>query len=142
MDSMGESGQTSGTSDSEDHQRRPGMRIGKVRSMNYHHGSPENRARALATAISRLEQEHVALLMALCDLEETPSKNQDVLMRTTLYVLLREDLRRTQHALERASQGAYGICEVCQQPLSRRHLSLLPAITRCSACTGRIPHEH
>lgn len=142
MDNMGEFGQTTGTSDGDDHQRQPGVRVGKTRGMNSRRVAPESRAHILVTAISRLEQEHVALLMALCDLEEPLLKNQDVLMRTALHVLLLEDLRRTQHALRRASQGTYGICEVCQQPLSRRHLSLLPAITRCSACASRKPHEH
>ena len=107
---------------------------------------PESRERALVVAINRLEQEHVALLMALCELEESSADSQDAsqdaLVRSALQALLREDLRRTQHALRRAGQGTYGICEVCQQPLSRRHLTLAPAMSRCWACTGRAPREH
>jgi DnaK suppressor protein len=62
-------------------------------------------------------------------------------LRTALEQLLRDELRQTQHALQRASQGTYGTCEVCHQPLSRRHLSLHPAMTRCWACTGRTPRD-
>lgn len=142
MDHMGHFHQISGSGESDDHQRLPGTRSGKTRFASSRHAPLDSRARVLLTAISRLEQEHVALLMALCELEGASAKSQDVAMLSALEVLLRDDLRRTQHALGRAAQGTYGICEVCQQPLSRRHLSLLPAITRCWACTGRVPREH
>jgi RNA polymerase-binding transcription factor len=145
VDRMGHQSETDATSDSEPHQRTPGlpgMRASRVRGVSTRLETPNSRARALLTAINRLEQEHVALLLAVCDLEESSGKSQDAVLRSALDLLLREDLRRTQHALQRASQGTYGICEVCQQPLSRRHLSLLPAITRCWACTARTPREH
>lgn len=122
-----------------------GRGVSRARSVNRRMG-PESRERALVVAINRLEQEHVALLMALCELEESSADSQDAsqdaLVRSALQALLREDLRRTQHALRRAGQGTYGICEVCQQPLSRRHLTLAPAMSRCWACTGRAPREH
>ncbi|HEX6541483.1 MAG TPA: hypothetical protein VF040_06990 [Ktedonobacterales bacterium] len=140
MDRRGHQHSADSTTGGDDHQRRPASY--SIRGANSRRVIPGNRARALATAISRLEQEHVALLLALCDLEESSANSQDAVMRGALRQLLRDDLRRTQHALRRAAQGSYGICEVCQQPLSRRHLSLLPAITRCWACTGRMPHEH
>lgn len=142
MDRMGHSGETAETTDGEDHQRTIGIRPGKVRTLGTRHMVPSSRTHTVVAAISRLEQEHIALLLALCDLEESLTNSQDAMMHGALYLLLREDLRRTQHALKRASQGTYGICEVCQQPLSRRQLSLLPAMTRCSACTGRALHEH
>lgn len=145
MDRIGQRSEVTDTSDSEPHQRTSGtsgMRVGKGRSVNSRMSLPNSRARVLSAAISRLEQEHVALLMALCDLEESSSNSHNAELRNALIQVLREDLRRTQHALRQAAQGTYGICEVCQQPLSRRHLSLLPAITRCWACTGRVPHDH
>ncbi|HET8908968.1 MAG TPA: hypothetical protein VFN11_18575 [Ktedonobacterales bacterium] len=142
MDSMGQQGQQTDTTDSEDHQPAPIARISKLRGISAPHVTPNSRARALVAAISRLEQEHVALLLALCDLEEAPVKGQDIVMRSALDMLLREELRFTQHALTLAAQGMYGVCEVCQRPLSRRHLSLLPAITRCSSCASQMPSEH
>lgn len=98
-----------------------------------------SRAGALASAVSRLEQEHVALLMALCELEEPgagSSANSEP-MREALFVLLREELRHTQHALALAARGVYGQCEECHRPLSRRHLDLKPATTRCDICEAR-----
>jgi RNA polymerase-binding transcription factor DksA len=145
VDRIGQSSESTDTSDSEPHQRitrAAGMRVGKAHGVNSRMLMPSSRVRALASAISRLEQEHVALLMALCDLEESAASGHDAQMRSVLIQVLREDLRRTQHALRQAAQGTYGICEICQQPLSRRHLSLHPSITRCWACTGRLPHDH
>lgn len=141
MDSMGYQQPAGSTPDGDDHQRAP-IRASKARGANNHRTMPSGRSQVVVAAINRLEQEHIALLLALCDLEESSSSSQDGAMRSALHQLLREDLRRTQHALSLAALGTFGNCEVCQQPLSRRHLSLLPAITRCWACTGRMPREH
>ena len=148
MDRMGHQSETDATSDGEPHQRTPGTsgtsgaRGGRIRdTMSVRLEAANSRARALVAAINRLEQEHVALLLALCDLEEPSARSEDVVLRSALEHLLRDELRQTQHALQRASQGTYGICEVCHQPLSRRHLSLHPAMTRCWACTGRMPRD-
>lgn len=148
MDSVGHfSHEADSTGEGGDYQRAPvtsemaGRGAGRARSVNRRVG-PDSRARALVAAINRLEQEHIALLMALCELEESPDASQDALVRGALQALLRDDLRRTQHALRRAAQGTYGVCEVCQQPLSRRHLTLAPAMSRCLACTGRATREH
>jgi RNA polymerase-binding transcription factor DksA len=112
-----------------------------MRGVNIRLETANSRTRALITAINRLEQEHVALLLALCDLEDPSAPGEDAVLRSALDLLLRDELRQTQHALQRASQGTYGACEVCHQPLSRRHLSLHPAMTRCWACTGRKPRD-
>lgn len=149
MDRMGHQSETDAYSDGDPHQRTSGMRgvrVGRMRGESIRLESirletPNSRARALVTAINRLEQEHVALLMALCDLEDSSARSEDVVLRSALEMLLRDELRQTQHALQRASQGTYGTCEVCHQPLSRRHLSLHPAMTRCWACTGRTPRD-
>lgn len=142
MESMGEQSSAANPADSEDHQRGPRLRATRLRKGPELRMAPDSRARTLAAAISRLEQEHVALLLALCDLEEQAPKDQDAVVVAALQVLLRDELRHTQHALSLASLGTYGVCEVCQRPLSRRHLSLLPAITRCSSCAGRPVHQH
>jgi len=144
LDRMGHQSETSASSDGDPHQRTPGMpsaRVGRIRGESIRFEGANSRARALVTAINRLEQEHVALLMALCDLEEPSAQSEDLVLRSVLEQLLRDELRQTQHALQRASQGTYGTCEVCHQPLSRRHLSLHPAMTRCWACTGRTPRD-
>ena len=99
------------------------------------------RRASLALALSRLEREHVALLMAICELEEPASPDDDTprAVREALLLLLRDDLRQTQHALTLAAQGTYGMCEGCQRPLAARLLEQHPALTRCAACSGHDP---
>src|SRR5579859_4335768 len=101
---------------------------------------PMRRA-SLALALSRLEREHVALLLAICELE-TPAAGDAAdgnarALRAALLPMLREDLRQTQHALARAARGQYGVCEVCHKAIAGRTLELRPAATRCGACEGR-----
>ena len=122
--------------------RSPALRAASVprRSAQSQRSRPRSsRAGALALAVSRLEQEHVALLMALCELEEpsTGSTANPEPIREALFVLLREELQHTQHALALAARGNYGQCEACHQPLSRRHLDLKPATTCCDICEAR-----
>ncbi len=96
------------------------------------------RRASVALALSRLEREHVALLLAICELE-TPSAadpNPEEL-RAALLPMLREDLRQTQHALSRAAHGLYGTCEECHKPIAARQLELAPTLTRCATCQGR-----
>jgi hypothetical protein len=124
--------------------RSPAARVGSLprRGAQYQRMRLRGaRTGALSSAVSRLEQEHLALLLALCDLEE-PGANAAANaepMRSALLVVLREDLRRTQHALALAARGVFGLCEECHRPLSRRHLDLTPAATRCGICASAKP---
>jgi hypothetical protein len=93
------------------------------------------RRASLALAVSRLEREHVALLLALCELE-APGHDGDP-VKKALLPLIREDLRQTQHALARLARGEYGTCEECHRQLSARLLELRSAATLCPACEGR-----
>ncbi|HEU5439827.1 MAG TPA: hypothetical protein VFU88_11110 [Ktedonobacterales bacterium] len=102
-------------------------------------GSPRRPRRAtVALALSRLEREHVALLLAICELESPSPETAATphVMREALLLLLREDLRQTQHALSLAARGMYGVCEVCHRPLTARQLEQRPASTRCPTCDG------
>jgi RNA polymerase-binding transcription factor DksA len=97
------------------------------------------RSATLGLGLRRLEREHVALLLASAELEAPDAQADDATraMNDALRQLLRDDLRRTQHALTLATQGRYGACETCGQPLSRRQLELAPATTRCPSCESR-----
>ena len=93
----------------------------------------------MALALSRLEREHVALLLAICELEgpaTTIDPNARAL-REALLPMLREDLRQTQQALQLAADGRYGACEECHRPFTSRQLELKPASTRCPVCSLR-----
>lgn len=96
----------------------------------------QNRAVTLARALNRLEREHVALLLAISELESATSGQgqQDSALRAALLPLLRGDLRRTQYALRRADAGQYGACDGCGGVIAMRRLALNPATTRCSTC--------
>lgn len=96
--------------------------------------APGERDAAIAVALRRLEREHVALLLALCELEGASGAAETPAMREALRVLLRDDLGRTQHALALAAQDRYGVCEDCQRPIARRALELSPVATRCTFC--------
>ncbi|MEO7076760.1 MAG: hypothetical protein ABI068_15810 [Ktedonobacterales bacterium] len=107
----------------------------------------ERRRAPLAQALRRLEREHVALLLAICELEsptlqgdELGGMNTSPELRQALLPLLQGDLRRAQHALERASLGLYGACEVCSSPIALRRLETQPATTHCAGCES--PRHH
>ncbi len=48
-----------------------------------------------------------------------------------------EQLQQFEHAIRRAEAGAYGICEVCGEPIDMRRLALLPQSTACAGCAER-----
>ena len=97
-----------------------------------------SRPTTLARALARLEREHVALLLAISELDSGASAHAtDGALRAALAPLLRGDLRRTQYALSRADAGQYGCCDGCGRSIAARRLELNPAVTRCSACEAR-----
>jgi RNA polymerase-binding transcription factor DksA len=98
----------------------------------------QSRPATLARSLARLEREHVALLLALSELDATSgSAAPDAALRAALAPLLRGDLRRTQYALSRADAGLYGVCDGCGHAIPARRLELNPALTRCAACDAR-----
>lgn len=89
--------------------------------------------------MTRLEREHVALLLALSELEAS-DMGTDSALRDALSPLLRSDLRRAQYALSRLDAGLYGMCDRCARPIAARLLNLAPATTRCPTCEGHSAH--
>lgn len=47
-----------------------------------------------------------------------------------------EDLEQIEAALERLAEGTYGLCEICNVPISPARLKILPFATRCVTCRG------
>ena len=97
----------------------------------------QSRPSTLARSLARLEREHVALLLALSELDSASAAAPDAALRAALAPLLRGDLRRTQYALSRADAGLYGVCDGCGHAIPARRLELNPALTRCAACDAR-----
>lgn len=97
---------------------------------------------ARAQALRRLEREHVALLLAISELEAGSHGPESPELRAALTPLLRSDLARAQYALRRAATGLYGVCDRCGRPVAARLLELNPATTRCPACAAQARRAH
>jgi DnaK suppressor protein len=98
------------------------------------------RRAGLSAPLARLEREHVALLLATCELDSPqPGTDQrSAALDRFLLPMLMKDLGRVQHALARAAHGAYGSCELCHKLLPIRELEARPSTTLCSSCTSRV----
>jgi DnaK suppressor protein len=48
--------------------------------------------------------------------------------------ILERDREQAAHAQARKSEGAYGLCEDCNQEIGAERLSALPSATRCVRC--------
>jgi DnaK suppressor protein len=48
-----------------------------------------------------------------------------------------EEITQIDEALERVSQGEYGICKYCGQPIAPRRLAAIPQSTTCAKCPSR-----
>lgn len=62
-------------------------------------------------------------------------ENDEVLDQ--LEPLARDELLQLDHAIQRAEEGGYGICEVCGEDIGRRRLALLPQATTCTSCADQ-----
>ncbi len=118
---------------------RARLTSGPRRSVRQRIEATGERGATITLALRRLEREHVALLLAICELEGPTSATvgaftEPPAMREALLVLLLDDLSRTQHALALAAEGRYGLCEDCRRPIARRELELNPTITQCAVC--------
>jgi RNA polymerase-binding transcription factor DksA len=50
---------------------------------------------------------------------------------------LREQLADVEAAIDRVTQGTYGICEGCGQAINPARLEAMPAARRCMTCASR-----
>jgi DnaK suppressor protein len=52
----------------------------------------------------------------------------------TLLANAREAMIQSQHALDRISEGSYGSCESCGNPIGKLRLQAFPRATLCVSC--------
>lgn len=116
---------------------REGLRLGRRRAPSKPI-QPGGRAQALR----RLEREHVALLLAISELEAGGRGPESPALRAALLPLLRYDLARASYALRRAATGQFGLCDRCGRPIVARLLDVNPATTRCPACAAQVRRSH
>ena len=55
----------------------------------------------------------------------------------TLALQLREALAEVEHALDKLSQGTYGLCESCGKPIAPARLEAKPAARLCIDCASK-----
>ena len=53
---------------------------------------------------------------------------------------LEETLKQVQEALERVSEGTYGLCEVCGKRIDPARLKALPYAPHCFDCQRKLEH--
>jgi len=93
-----------------------------------------------------MEQEVASELMAISKNSEPLSLDEpigrltrgDAMQDQQMALHLRQRLElqetRIQTALERIEEGTYGVCVVCDEPMDRRRLDLMPEVPACVAC--------
>lgn len=64
----------------------------------------------------------------------TAHRRQDRQELERLAEAARQGIADTAHALQRMSQGTYGICEGCERPIPYGRLRTMPHATRCGRC--------
>jgi len=71
------------------------------------------------------------------DLIEQANADEEAELQIRLHQTDGRLLRAIEEALARIKQGAYGVCEVCQQPISRARLEAVPWTHLCRECKER-----
>ena len=69
------------------------------------------------------------------DLSQQSHEEWIFLNRNTLDIKL---LREVQDALRRIEQGAYGVCNECEEPISAKRLDAVPWAKFCVSCQERM----
>jgi RNA polymerase-binding protein DksA len=55
----------------------------------------------------------------------------------TVEVVLKDLLNQIDNALARIENGTYGICEVCEKPIGKERLDIIPYATMCVKCKSQ-----
>jgi RNA polymerase-binding protein DksA len=105
------------------------------------------RAKALSAEIRdtllRAESEHHSDIAAqVRDLEDDALA--DLLVDVNLAEVHRDvrELREIDAAMQRLSDGRYGLCDRCGEPISLARLEVAPAAIRCVTCQEAFENQH
>ncbi len=71
------------------------------------------------------------------DLIEQANADEEAELQIRLHQTDGRLLRAIEEALARISQGTYGVCEVCKQPISKARLEAVPWTHLCRECKER-----
>jgi len=71
------------------------------------------------------------------DLIEQANADEEAELQIRLHQTDGRLLRAIEEAVARISQGTYGVCEVCKQPISKARLEAVPWARHCRECKER-----
>ncbi len=71
------------------------------------------------------------------DLIEQANADEEAELQIHLHQTDGRLLRAIEEAVARISQGTYGVCEVCKQPISKARLEAVPWARHCRECKER-----
>jgi DnaK suppressor protein len=93
----------------------------------------------LRTKLQALEQDDEDLVRPHFSnhLAEDAQDQQQIRSDAAVRQVVLDDLRRVEHALSRALDGKYGLCEDCGHEIPPRRLQVIPSATLCVACQSR-----
>lgn len=94
----------------------------------------ERRLVELTGQIAEIDNELHSLLPADWEDQATQLEGQDALEGIEKSKL--QEVRQIREALRRISQGSYGVCVKCGEPIDPKRLRALPTATRCISCAG------
>lgn len=75
---------------------------------------------------------------ALTDTADVGRANEEREMSCAGWSRLVDRAGRLAHALDRLAEGAYGVCEECEEPINPRRLDVIPEATTCVRCQDRL----
>ena len=91
--------------------------------------------RELARAIEKRQKEIRALAdFGPGDVMDASSGNARTENMLASYSQIRTQLRKIEYALQRISTGDFGICSICEDPISLKRLQAMPWATNCIQC--------
>ncbi len=74
------------------------------------------------------------------DFAEQAAQRENDEVLSALDDSIRAEMRQIEQTLARLEDGAYGICEMCEQPIAKPRLVALPYAVRCVSCEQSLEH--
>lgn len=88
----------------------------------------------LRTHLAKVDRELHKPLSADSEDQATELENQEVL--EVIETTETTEIRQIEAALKRLSEGRYGICTKCGEPIDPRRLKALPTAAMCISCSA------
>ncbi len=89
-----------------------------------------------ATTVSTEEQSGINLDEMNADEIEVATCLETARSASIVSENLYQELRQAEAALQRLRSGTYGICQICEEPMSQKRLNAVPHATLCIDCQG------